>query len=98
MLAWLTPITQVNRKPAHLVGVLIEELRRQRILLPPPRVIELVVHHARARAERITHRALTEGMDAAQIAALDSLLTSEADAGPSRMAWLRQTPNRSAHR
>lgn len=34
LLAWLTPIAQINRKPAHLVAVLLDQLRRQRILLP----------------------------------------------------------------
>ena len=34
------------RKPCQFAGLLIEELRRRRILLPTPRVLELVIHHA----------------------------------------------------
>ena len=30
--AWLTPVTQANRKPGQLAGLLVEELRRRRIL------------------------------------------------------------------
>ena len=54
LVAWLTPMAQTGRRPAQLAGMLIDELRRQRILPPTPRVLELVVHHARARAERVT--------------------------------------------
>jgi TnpA family transposase len=90
MLAWLTPIAQINRRSIHLVSVLLDELRRRRILLPPPLVLERLVHHARIQAERITYRALTDGMEAEQIRALDGILTTSADGGSSRMAWLRQ--------
>ncbi len=37
-LSWLTPIEQLNRKASHLVSMLVEEVRRQRVLLPAPRV------------------------------------------------------------
>lgn len=79
LLAWLTPIAQINRKPAYLVATLLDELQRRRIQLLPPLVAELVVHHARTRAERITYRALTDGMDAVRTAELDSLLASLGD-------------------
>ena len=63
LVAWLTPTTQAIRKPGQLAGLLVEELRRRHILLPTPRVLELVIHHARIRAERALHRALTDGLD-----------------------------------
>jgi hypothetical protein len=53
---------QTGRRPSQLAGMLMDELRRQRIMLPTPRVLELVIHHARALAERVTHRALLEGI------------------------------------
>lgn len=80
LVAWLTPVAQASRKPAQLAGLLVEELRRRRILLPTPRVLELVVHHARIRAERALQRALTDGMDPAQLATLDGLLAAPAAA------------------
>ncbi len=93
LVTWLTPVTQANRKPGQLAGLLVEELRRRRILLPTPRVLELVIHHARIRAERALHRALIDGMGPVQLAALDELLAVPADgAGPSPIAWLRQPP------
>jgi len=96
LLSWLTPIAQLNRKPGDLIAMLVEEVRRQRVLLPTPRVLELIVHHARTRGERITHRALTIDLTAAQSAALDGQL--ESSGGPTRMAWLRQTSSFPASR
>jgi hypothetical protein len=93
LLAWLTPIAQTERRPRVLVARLIEELRRRRILLPPPLVIERVVHHARTAADRVTHRALGERIDAEQAAALEALLVTPADGGLSCLAWLRQHPS-----
>ncbi|WP_282588409.1 DUF4158 domain-containing protein [Lichenifustis flavocetrariae] len=82
LVAWLTPVTQANRKPGQLAIRLVEELRRRRILLPTPRVLELVIHHARIRVERALHRAMIDGIDPIQLAALDALLAVPADRGP----------------
>ena len=99
LVAWLTPVTQANRKPGQLASLLVGELRRRRILLPTPRVLELVIHHARIRAERVLHRALIDRMDPVQIAKLDELLAVPAGGGgPSRIAWLRQAPGSPAAR
>lgn len=94
LVAWLTPITQIGRRPSQLAGMLIDELRRQRILLPTPRVLELMIHHARARAERVTHRALLEGMAPEQAAELDGLLTPLPERGGSSSPGLQfaETP------
>ena len=99
LVAWLTPVTQANRKPGQLASLLVGELRRRRILLPTPRVLELVIHHARIRAERGLHRTLIDRMDPVQIATLDELLAVPAGGGgPSRIAWLRQAPGSPAAR
>ena len=99
LVAWLTPVTQANRKPGQLASLLVGELRRRRILLPTPRVLELVIHHARIRAERALYRALIDRMDPVQIATLDELLAVPAGGGgPSRIAWLRQAPGSPAAR
>jgi TnpA family transposase len=96
--AWLTSVAGSRRAPGELAAVLVEELRRRRILLPRPGVLELLIHEARTRAERVVHRALTEGMDAARLAALDDLLASAPGTGPSRLAWLRGAPGAAAVR
>jgi len=73
MARWLTPTAQIERCPQRLIEILVAELRRRRILLPPPRVIELVVHRARAAAARVTSRALAGDLPAAQGEALETL-------------------------
>jgi len=87
--AWLASLADTRRVPAELAAALTDELRRRRILLPAPGVLERVVHQARTRAERIAHRALTADMAPARLAALDDLLTVPPGTGMSRLAWMR---------
>ncbi|NOG74063.1 Tn3 family transposase [Roseicella sp. DB1501] len=89
IVAWLTAIAGSRRTPAELATTLIEELRRRRILLPTPGVLEGLIHEARARAERVAHRALTDGLDVARLAELDGLIAAAPGGSPSRLAWLR---------
>lgn len=93
LLSWLTPIAQIERRPKILIARVLEELRQRRILLPSPLVIERIVHHARAAADRVTYRALAERIDAKQAAALDALLAPPASGGTCSLAWLRQCPS-----
>jgi TnpA family transposase len=97
-MAWLTPIAQNIRRPDLLVEMLLEELRRHRILIPTQRTLELLVHQARSRAERILYRALTNGLTDAQGDALDTLLNQKPEAATSWMGWLRQQPQAPAAR
>jgi hypothetical protein len=78
--------------------MLLEELRRHRILIPTRRMLELLVHQALSRAERVVYRALTNGLTDAQANALDTLLNQKPDAATSWMGWLRQLPQAPAAR
>jgi TnpA family transposase len=97
-IAWLIPIAQTIRKPDRLVEMLLAELRRERVLLPIPRVLEMLMHEARARAEQVSYRALVDGLTTAQLAALDTLLEPKEETAMSTMAWLRQAPQSPAAR
>jgi Domain of unknown function (DUF4158) len=97
-LAWLIPIAQTIRRPDRLLEMLLEELRRQRVLLPIPRVLEMLVRQARVRAELVSYRALIDGLTKAQVAALDSLLEPRPDTPVSSIAWLLQAPQSPAAR
>jgi len=66
-IAWLTPIAQNIRRPDRLVEMLLEELRRQRVLLPVWRFLEMLVHQARTRAEQVSYHALAEGLTETQL-------------------------------
>lgn len=110
MVRWLTPVAQIERRPQRLIETLLAELRRRRILLPPPRVLELVVHRARAVAARVTWRALAGDLTAAQDGALDALLGASPDprrvspaspgsgSFPSRQAHAASMPSSSGSR
>ena len=91
-IAWLTPIAQNIRRPDRLAEMLLEELRRQRVLLPVPRVLEMLVHQARTRAEQVSYHALAEGLTETQLDALDTLLAPKPGTALSGMAWVRQAP------
>ena len=91
---WLTPAAQVNRKAEPLIDMLIAELRRRKMLLPSPRVLELVVVQARLRGERILQEALTGPLTDDQRGALDALLSLRAQTPMTHLAWL-QTGSRS---
>lgn len=93
MMRWLTPTAQIERRPRRLIDILLAELRRRGILLPQPRVLELVVHRARSATARVTWRALAGDLSTAQSEALDTLLGAAPEQdGLSRLAWLRQFP------
>ncbi len=61
--SWLLSIAQVNRDPMALAAALVDELRRRRILLPSAAVLELILHQARGRAERLIHRVLVDALE-----------------------------------
>ena len=89
LIGWLTPMAHKPRGPEQLVPILIDELRRRRILLPSAAVLEMIVHQARARAESTVHRALLEGLGTDTRASLDRLLEPMPEETMSRLAWLR---------
>jgi hypothetical protein len=47
-----------NLRPSRLATMAVDELRRQKILLPSAKALELLLQQARARAERLSHRAI----------------------------------------
>src|SRR5260370_16036354 len=78
--------------------MLLEDLRRHRVLIPTRRMLELLLHQARSRAERLIYRALTNGLTDTQGNALDTLLNQKPEAATSWMGWLRQLPQAPAAR
>lgn len=98
IVAFAMPVAQTVAQPLLLASTAIDELRRRRVLLPPPAVIEAIVRHARQQAEQFTHEVLTNGIEAAKLAALDALLTRRSDQGTTWLAWLRNAPQSPAPR
>jgi hypothetical protein len=74
---------------------MMNEVRRRRLVVPSPSVVEDLVAAAMTAAERHVARQLTAGLSARQIEALDALLVADPGANTSVLAWARQPP---AHR
>jgi hypothetical protein len=98
IVAFAMPVAQAVAQPLLLAGIVIDELRRRRVLLPPPAVIEAIVRHARQQAEQLTHEILINGIEPDKLAALDALLTRRSDQGTTWLAWLRNAPQSPAAR
>ncbi|HYZ41806.1 MAG TPA: Tn3 family transposase, partial [Stellaceae bacterium] len=98
LIAQLVPAAQVDPRPGRLATMAVDELRGRKILLPSARVLELVVQQARARAERISHRAIIGGISDQQRCALDQLLQRRPGTPFTSLAWLRAAPQSPAAR
>ena len=97
-ICWLTPSAQVSRVAEPLIDMMIDELRRRQILLPSPRVLELVVHQARHRGERVIHEALIGTLSVEKRAALDALLAIRPETTVTQLAWLQNASRSPAAR
>lgn len=98
MASWLLSIAQVNRDPMALATALVDELRCRRILLPSAAVLELILHQARGRAERLIHRILVDALGPDGGNRVETLLDPRADTGLAMLAWLRLAPQSPAPR
>lgn len=87
---WLmAPARSVDRGVA-LVEALMEELRRRRILAPRLNVLERLARETRRRARIELYEALSAGLDDAQRARLEALLTPRPDSRYTTLGWLRE--------
>ena len=89
---WLQWHAIENDRLAHLADLAVEECRRRRIILPPPRTLERLCVEARYRARREVQRRLTDGLSAEQRQQLDALTQRRAETSQSWLTWLRQMP------
>ncbi|WP_366925757.1 DUF4158 domain-containing protein [Brevundimonas sp.] len=46
LVAFAMPIAQTTTRPSRLAGIVIDEMRRRRLLLPPVTVVEAIVRRA----------------------------------------------------
>ena len=90
--AFLTAAAQTIVRPGQLAGIMVDELRRKRVVLPSPPVLEAVIRSARARAERLGHEVLIAGLDEDALARLDGLLAARPTGKLSWLGWLRNAP------
>lgn len=86
LIRWLTIIAAENNKPFSLVNILVDEIKRRKILLPSIQTIENLVAIALHRAELMISRSVMDCISEKHIAAMNNLLSI----GQSTYSWLRQ--------
>ena len=86
------PVAQTIIQPLQLAEIVIDEMRRRRLLLPPVTVIEAIVRRSRRQADELVHDVLTEGLGDGGRTRLDALLARRGDRGATWLSWLRNPP------
>src|SRR5271167_696139 len=89
---WLLPHAIENDRLVHLAGLVVEECRQRRIVVPSPGALERICVQARYQARGEVQRRLTDGLSADQRRRLDVLTQRRAETNQSWLAWLRQMP------
>jgi hypothetical protein len=84
---WLLPHAIEDDRLAHLAGLVMQECRQRRIVVPWPGTLERLCVDVRYQARR-----LTDGLSAAQRRGLDELTQHRGENNQSWLAWLRQIP------
>ena len=98
LLAWLLPVALATTSAPTVAEVLMDELRRRRIIAPGPSVVERLVAAALVLAERHVAVQLTRALVPEQTAKLDALLQLKENTAISVLAWCRQPPGAPGHR
>lgn len=75
-----------------LAKALIEELRRQKIILPPINTMGSICAQAITQSDRRIYEILTEPLNTNQLQQLDRLLQIKSSQTISLLAWLQQPP------
>jgi hypothetical protein len=94
LVAFAMPIAQTVTQSSRLAGIVIDEMRRRRLLLPPVTVIEAIVRRARQQAGDLVHDVLAGDLGEPERATLDALLSRRDDKSATWLSWLRNRPYR----
>lgn len=89
--AWLTDQARGTDSGLALVTLLVEEIRRRRIVVPALRVVERITLTARARARQDAYTALTADLTSDQRAKLDELFDLRPNSRHTHLGWVRQS-------
>jgi hypothetical protein len=92
LMAWLLPYAIENDQLAYMAGLVMEECRRRRMIVPLPGVLERLCVEARLLARREVHRRLSEGLSTEQRRQLDKLTQRRLGTAQSLLTWIRQMP------
>jgi Domain of unknown function (DUF4158) len=89
---WLTDLAWQTDNGVVLATSLVQQVCKERIVLPPVAVLERICAQAITRANRIVLTSLTKCLDGDHRRQLDNLLSQRVDPNATKLAWLRQPP------
>ena len=92
LLGWLVPVALATTNTLAVATALMDELRRSRLIVPGPSIVERLVAAATVLAERRVAHELTRKLSPAQEHALEALLLQKEGTPMSVLAWARQPP------
>ncbi len=81
-----------NGNSSYLIRMAIDELRKQKIILPAMTTIERVVWESRQRAEEKIFKLLVSSLTAEQLVKLEHILSTMPQSSKTYLAWLRDIP------
>ncbi len=90
--SWALEVARQTDRGDTIVAALVDEVRRRRVILPNPSVLERIGLSVRARARAAAHADLVAGLRAEQREGLHGLLAIEEGRARTRFAWLREWP------
>lgn len=90
--AWLAPLALRNIDGLSVITALLEEMRRQRMIIPGVTVVERLAARAMDAADQLVIQSLAKGLSADQVTRLEALLSDKVHRRQSRLSWLREPP------
>lgn len=81
-----------NGDAEYLIQAVIEEFRKQKVILPGMTVIERLVWEVRRRAEEKIFKHLVSALTIEQMEKLDHTLFHMPESSKTYLAWLRDIP------
>lgn len=85
-----------NGNAEYLIRTTIEELRKQKVILPAMTIIERLVWEVRQRAEDKIFKRLVSSLTTEQMGKLDDMLSLMPETSKTYLAWLRDIPGTSS--
>ena len=82
-----------NGNADYLLWVSVDELRKQKIILPAMTTLERIVWGARERADKKILWQLTSSLNPEQTEKLDKILSHMPESSKTYLAWLREAPS-----
>lgn len=89
---YLFPHAMENGNATHLIQAALEQLRKQKKILPAMATIERSVWEVRKRAEEKIYKLLGASLTASQIEKLDLILSPMPNSHKTFLAWLKEIP------